>query len=190
MPTLRPRVQAEIDALGALGRKYSPDQPRVPAGNPDGGQWTSGDGSGTRQDQTDLASGDPNDGPSRNTNPEVQKILALARQLRLATGPQDYQKCLDLCYPLLERPLPRWSDRNTFDFHKCPIGIRDVAEAQDEYDQYVAIVAQMISARATAAALSKYPVDIEISTIGLKGNADRARCVAEKLAGLARDRLR
>lgn len=28
------------DALGALERKYSPDQPRVPAGNPDGGQWT------------------------------------------------------------------------------------------------------------------------------------------------------
>ena len=25
-------------------RKYSPDQPRVPAGNPDGGQWTSDDG--------------------------------------------------------------------------------------------------------------------------------------------------
>lgn len=24
--------------------KYSPDQPRVPAGNPDGGQWTSEDG--------------------------------------------------------------------------------------------------------------------------------------------------
>ena len=25
----------------ALQRKYRPDQPRVPAGNPDGGQWTS-----------------------------------------------------------------------------------------------------------------------------------------------------
>lgn len=30
----------------ALERKYSPSQPRVPAGNPDGGQWTDGDGSG------------------------------------------------------------------------------------------------------------------------------------------------
>jgi hypothetical protein len=27
-----------------LIRKYSPDQPRVPAGNPDGGQWTDGGG--------------------------------------------------------------------------------------------------------------------------------------------------
>ena len=30
----------------ALQRKYRPDQPRVPAGNPDGGQWTS-EGGGT-----------------------------------------------------------------------------------------------------------------------------------------------
>lgn len=28
--------------FAALARKYDPDQPRVPAGNPDGGQWTSG----------------------------------------------------------------------------------------------------------------------------------------------------
>lgn len=30
--------------------KYSPDQPRVPAGNPDGGQWTNGGGSGSSND--------------------------------------------------------------------------------------------------------------------------------------------
>lgn len=29
-------------AFPVLARKYSPDQPRVPAGNPDGGQWTDG----------------------------------------------------------------------------------------------------------------------------------------------------
>jgi len=29
-------------SLTTLLAKYSPDQPRVPAGNPDGGQWTSG----------------------------------------------------------------------------------------------------------------------------------------------------
>jgi hypothetical protein len=34
--------------LQRLRRKYSPDQPRVPAGNPDGGQWTSGGGSSAR----------------------------------------------------------------------------------------------------------------------------------------------
>jgi HK97 family phage portal protein len=41
------------DALALFGkreqgleRRYAPDQPRVPAGNPDGGQWTSGGGGG------------------------------------------------------------------------------------------------------------------------------------------------
>jgi hypothetical protein len=29
-----------------LARKYSPDQPRVPSGNPDGGQWTDGAATG------------------------------------------------------------------------------------------------------------------------------------------------
>ncbi|MEW5963380.1 MAG: phage portal protein [Pseudomonadota bacterium] len=37
-------VAPEIGARVAL--KYSPDQPRVPAGNSDGGQWTSGGGGG------------------------------------------------------------------------------------------------------------------------------------------------
>jgi len=32
----------------ALERRYSPDQPRVAAGNPDGGQWTSGGGASSR----------------------------------------------------------------------------------------------------------------------------------------------
>ncbi len=31
-------------ALGHRARKYRPDQPRVPAGHPDGGQWTDGSG--------------------------------------------------------------------------------------------------------------------------------------------------
>jgi hypothetical protein len=36
-------MRAELSLLKAVLRseaKYSPDQPRVPAGNPDGGQWT------------------------------------------------------------------------------------------------------------------------------------------------------
>jgi hypothetical protein len=47
---VRVALQAiEIEVLtlkrGLLLRKYSPDQPRVPAGNPDGGRWTGGSGS-------------------------------------------------------------------------------------------------------------------------------------------------
>lgn len=41
----------------ALQRKFSPDQPRVPAGNPDGGQWT--DGGGGINDPRVLSDADP-----------------------------------------------------------------------------------------------------------------------------------
>jgi hypothetical protein len=44
--------------------KYSPDQPRVPSGNSDGGQWTDGGGGGaqdSRSDRTVVAGG--NNGP-------------------------------------------------------------------------------------------------------------------------------
>lgn len=50
-------LKVQIAALRfrhALARKYSADQPRVPAGNPDGGQWASGGGSG----RVRLAQGD------------------------------------------------------------------------------------------------------------------------------------
>jgi len=40
---LKPGTDVE-SVYPALERKYSPNQPRVPAGNPDGGQWTSGGG--------------------------------------------------------------------------------------------------------------------------------------------------
>ena len=47
----------ETDARVAL--KYSPDQPRVPAGSSDGGQWTSGGGSESAEETT--ASGEGSD---------------------------------------------------------------------------------------------------------------------------------
>lgn len=86
----------------ALDRKFNPNQPRVPAGSPDGGQWTDG-GGGREGDENDL----------------VQDILAKAKELRLTGSSSDYRICLNLCYPILERLSPRWSDRNTWDFHKC-----------------------------------------------------------------------
>jgi len=46
-------------ALRALGRKYSPGQPRVPAGNPDGGQWTDGGGSGEQTERVVLSDASP-----------------------------------------------------------------------------------------------------------------------------------
>ena len=52
----RELIGIEIDLrfmqLTQVLRKFNPDQPRVPAGNPDGGQWTSdGAGAGTETDK-------------------------------------------------------------------------------------------------------------------------------------------
>ena len=38
------RVELALKRLIALTRKYSPDQPRIPAGQPGGGRWTDGGG--------------------------------------------------------------------------------------------------------------------------------------------------
>ena len=79
-------------------RKYDPDQPRVPAGNRDGGQWTSTGGSG---EQT-----------------SVDKILEKAKKLA-ASRQSTLSKCIDLCYSLLERYQRPGRDFNEFDFRKC-----------------------------------------------------------------------
>ena len=39
----------------ALERRYSPNQPRVPAGTPEGGQWTDAGGSQSERTRTALA---------------------------------------------------------------------------------------------------------------------------------------
>ena len=59
-----------------------------------------------------------------------------------------------------------------------PIGVRGVAQ-----DQYVMPVARMIIAGESASVLSNYLLGIERATMGLKGNPERARAVAQKLAG-------
>jgi hypothetical protein len=41
-------VETKLCALRDALQKYDPNQPRVPAGNPDGGQWTDGGGTGGR----------------------------------------------------------------------------------------------------------------------------------------------
>ena len=87
----------------ALARKYSPDQPRVPAGNPDGGQWTDGGGASATGVEDAL----------------IQEILAKASNLRFAGSPADYRECVKLCYPLLERFSAPGSDKNYWDFQKC-----------------------------------------------------------------------
>jgi hypothetical protein len=67
-----------------------------------------------------------------------------------------------------------------------PIGIAGVPQAADEYDRYVADVAQMVVAGSSISDLSKHLVRIEIETMGLNGDHDRARSVAGKLRNVAR----
>ena len=69
-----------------LRHKYSPDQPRMPAGNPDGGQWTSGGGEGAGRDngaasqdgqslaQARLPRSAASDQPPRSDGPQLEAI--------------------------------------------------------------------------------------------------------------------
>ena len=105
-------VMLRLEQLSrALDRKYDPDQPRVPAEQPGGGQWTSGPGSST---VTDTPSGAENEVPADDL---VGAILDVAQQL--AAGRATLKECINLCYPILERYQPRRSDLNEFDFRKC-----------------------------------------------------------------------
>jgi hypothetical protein len=75
-------VLAKAELRAAL-KKYSPDQPRVPAGNPDGGQWTpEPEGAGGSVDDISSFSngGGSADGASQSNIPNVQ--LAAGGDLR------------------------------------------------------------------------------------------------------------
>jgi len=96
----------------AVEAKFDPNQPRVPAGDPDGGQWTDA-GGGTAESSAESNQS------TTSSSADVTGIIAFARRQRLAGNPLNYQRCLDLCYPLLERRQRAGSDRNTWDFHRC-----------------------------------------------------------------------
>ncbi len=65
------RLEWALLTFAAKARKYSPTQPRVQAGNPDGGQWTSEGGAGN-DNVVDRSSGhDPSKDSSGTGNREV-----------------------------------------------------------------------------------------------------------------------
>jgi hypothetical protein len=91
---------ADVTAVfPALERKYSPDQPRVPAGNPDGGQWTDGSLWGSlglfqikpreqRREGVQLAGEPPtgighNGGPPLGEPPQIPKKMPATRSERM-----------------------------------------------------------------------------------------------------------
>jgi hypothetical protein len=58
----------KAEPRAALAKKYNPDQPRVPAGDRDGGQWTSGGevGGEMSSGHSDDGAGDAHSSPIRN----------------------------------------------------------------------------------------------------------------------------
>ena len=68
-----------------------------------------------------------------------------------------------------------------------PIGVAGIRESADEYDGYVADIAQMVEAGSAVSALCKHLMMIEVERIGLSGNKNRAQSVAAKLKSIARE---
>ena len=68
-----------------------------------------------------------------------------------------------------------------------PIGVAGIREAADEYDGYVADIAQTVEAGSAVSALSKHLMMIEVERMGLSGNKNRAQSVAAKLKSIARE---
>lgn len=64
-----------------LARKYSPDQPRVPAGSSEGGQWTSGDGNNAGAEA--ATANDEDDGSSDGADEDAAPELVQDRSDRL-----------------------------------------------------------------------------------------------------------
>jgi len=64
--TLKTQIEGDHDQVALrdlyealLKAEFNPDEPRVPAGNPDGGQWTSDEGSDTSGDQRIISDAAP-----------------------------------------------------------------------------------------------------------------------------------
>jgi hypothetical protein len=90
------RMMAAFARFQALAEKagFNPDQPRVPAGNPDGGKWTGSDGAtGGRQPGIgdnggpSLDPSEPRKEPSKDKASRTQAAKALARQALRRAGP-------------------------------------------------------------------------------------------------------
>lgn len=68
--------------------------------------------------------------------------------------------------------------------HWDPIGIKDVGEARDEYDQYVRKIANDLMMGASDSALSAYLLHVEKEELGLVPDPNRSLLVADILKKL------
>ena len=61
-----------------------------------------------------------------------------------------------------------------------PVGIKNVPEAQDEYDQYLANITRMVQSQASQSHVAAALLQAEVN-MGLVANENRANLIAEKL---------
>jgi hypothetical protein len=98
-------------SLTTLLAKYSPDQPRVPAGNPDGGQWTSGGGYGVAESEPDSVE------QSLSTATDQERREDLAHLQAIANTPlieREINAAWDASKPESDEPREQgfWISRN------------------------------------------------------------------------------
>ena len=77
--------------------------------------------------------------------------------------------------------------RNAFLEEWDPIGVRNVPEAQDEYDAYVAAVFQLLTQESGPDKIFDYLWWVETVHMGLRGDRQKTFRFAERLARLAPD---
>jgi hypothetical protein len=96
---------SELEAYyESIERKYNANQPRVPRGNPDGGQWTSGEGGGGNADNGSHSS-DRN--PNEPNSQLAQFLPWLVRPLPFLSKPPIVPR------PLIRPPLEEWPTNPT-----------------------------------------------------------------------------
>jgi len=66
-----------------------------------------------------------------------------------------------------------------------PIGVRDVPEAQDEYDAYVTAVFKLLTEGSGAEKIFEYLWWVETVHMGLQGDRQKTSRFAERLAQMA-----
>lgn len=66
-----------------------------------------------------------------------------------------------------------------------PIGVREIPEAQDEYDGYVPTIYSMLISRKPLNEVFDYLLWLEAEHMGLTADRQRTQSIAEKLVGLS-----
>jgi hypothetical protein len=95
----------------SVEHKYSPDQPRVPAGVPEGGQWTAEGGAGGR--------GPVSDGTPRDQGKPATQIAGRILPQRRAECEEQLRKDTFICNTVRTRSC--WAQAN-FRHSQCLIG--------------------------------------------------------------------